>query len=44
MVEHIRKNVGAEPVGSTPEGLLKMFNEESKFLAEAARLANYQPE
>ncbi len=44
MVEFIRKNVGAEPVGSTPEELLKMFNEESKFLAEAARLANYQPE
>ncbi len=44
VVEHIRKNVGAEPVGSTPQELLKMFNEESKFLAEAARLANYQPE
>jgi len=27
-----------------PDGLLKMFNDESKFLAEAARLANYQPE
>lgn len=36
--------VGIESDGSTPEELLRLYNEEVRFWTEAARLSNYQPE
>lgn len=44
VAEQIRKGSGAEPVGSTPEELMRTFEADIKFLSEAARLAKYQPE
>lgn len=41
IAENIRKGAGADPVGSTPEGQLRIFEAESKSWAEAARLANF---
>ncbi len=44
IVDFIRKGIGSEPVGSTPEEQLRTFESEVKFWSEAARLANYQPQ
>jgi tripartite-type tricarboxylate transporter receptor subunit TctC len=38
------ETVGIEPDGSTPDELLRLYNEEVRFWTEAARLSNYQPE
>lgn len=42
--EQIRKSSGSEPWGSTAEELLRSFEAETKFWADAARLANYKPQ
>lgn len=44
VVEQLRKCCGVEPVGSTPEELMRTFESDIKFLSEAARQANYQPQ
>ena len=44
VAEQIRKGSGAEPVGSTPDDLIRSFDADIKFLSDAARLANFQPE
>ncbi len=44
VAEQIRKGSGSEPWGSTAEELRRSFDAETRFWAEAARLANYKPQ
>ena len=41
IADQIRKGAGAEPVGSTPEGQLRIYEAETRSWTEAARLANF---
>ncbi len=43
VIEQMRM-AGAEPLGSTPDDLMKAYNAEIRFWSEAARLAKYEPQ
>ena len=43
IIEQIR-NIGAEPVGSTPEEQLRAFELDTRFWTEAAKLSNFKPQ
>jgi len=42
--ERVRPLVGADPQGSTPEGFRQVVQDEINFYANAAKLANYEPQ
>ena len=42
--EQLRKNFGAEPIGSSPEELARMLEADMKVWAEAARATNFKPQ
>ena len=42
--EQLRKNFGAEPIGSSPEELARMLETDMKVWAEAARATNFKPQ
>lgn len=44
VAEQIRKGAGADPVGSTPEELMRVFQSRMRFWEEAARVAKFQPQ
>ena len=44
VVEQIRKGSGSDAVGSSPEDLMRNFQDEVRFWTEAAKLANFQPQ
>lgn len=44
VAEQIRKGSAAEPVGGTPEDLLRTFEYETKLYSEAAKASNFQPQ
>lgn len=44
VAEQVRTIAGAEPVGSTPEGQLAIYDADVKSWGEAARLADFRPE
>ena len=42
--EQLRKNFGAEPIGSSPEELSRMFEADMKVWGEAVRATNFKPQ
>jgi tripartite-type tricarboxylate transporter receptor subunit TctC len=42
--EQLRKTFGAEPIGSTPEELSRMFDADMKIWGEAVRATNFKPQ
>lgn len=42
--EQLRKVFGAEPIGSSPEELSRMFDSDMKIWAEAVRATNFKPQ
>ena len=44
VVEQIRKGSGSDAVGSSPEDLMRNFQDEVRFWTEASKIANFQPQ